>query len=309
MKLKSILYLSILFVLLVNACSAPIARGRVVYGPNGAIRSGSGNSYCTEPSKRYTKSTRAVLDAEIDSLNSMPVSSLEVAVERGVTRLSDYSSSGLDLDLVLYRICEMSINRGLSNESTERLITRAIDSWAPNDRSDANGIQSKLSEGRPRLAMFANQIHTERYSAIDTVHDIKLSLYLYNVGDRVSDSVYYDGIVVFSNNEYLNFETLRNFSLGKDLKPNGLSRTSRLKIMSEGISMPQWDKIKRAYIVLNTRYKDSALDTLYNQQFTFRYSSTLSEDIGKYKDKVSPEVINLLNTYFDLHSLDRYTIK
>jgi hypothetical protein len=126
--------------------------GKVKYGKDGVIESGTSKTKCTPPTKRYTKSIDAVVKGSIDSLLKFPKGNLEVGVKNTVTRLSDYSSEGLDIDLILFRVCEMANNRGLSASQTETLMRRAIDAWGQNKATSSinvtnNGVNNGLMAG------------------------------------------------------------------------------------------------------------------------------------------------------------------
>jgi len=66
----------------------------------------------------------------IDSLALLPATSIEASLSQTVTRLSDYSSDGLDIDLILFRLCEISINKGFTKNQTDSLFQNAIDAWS-----------------------------------------------------------------------------------------------------------------------------------------------------------------------------------
>jgi hypothetical protein len=85
---------------------------------------------CTHPQKTYTKAIEAKVKKGMDSLSVFSKSSLELAVTQTVTKLSEYSSDGLDLDLILFRLCEISINKGLTAAETESFLKIATDAWA-----------------------------------------------------------------------------------------------------------------------------------------------------------------------------------
>lgn len=55
------------------------------------------------------------------------------------------SQKGLDLDLLLFRICEISINRGFTNEQTSQLINRVIDLWN-REQGDKNLLKRRGSD-------------------------------------------------------------------------------------------------------------------------------------------------------------------
>ena len=104
-------------------------RGVVKYGEGGAVIEGTGRAKCEKPNKRYAKELDASVKAEVDELNNVPSAELDAKLKTTVVKLSDYTSEGLDRDLLLYRICEMSINRGLTNQQTTDLINNAMGIW------------------------------------------------------------------------------------------------------------------------------------------------------------------------------------
>ena len=103
--------------------------GTANYGKDGAIESGTAKTKCSYPAKRYTKDLDAKVKASIDSLAGLPQASIDMAVKQTVTRLSDYSTEGLDIDLILFRLCEISINKGFRSEQTNALFASALDAW------------------------------------------------------------------------------------------------------------------------------------------------------------------------------------
>lgn len=104
--------------------------GKTKYGKDGVIESGVAKTKCTYPTKRYTKSLDIKVKKGIDSLALLPSENLELGVTQTVSRLSDYSSEGLDVDLILFHLCEISINKGFSAEQTNALFKTAIDAWS-----------------------------------------------------------------------------------------------------------------------------------------------------------------------------------
>lgn len=124
------------------ACSNQGKMGKMKYGKDGAITGGSGITKCTPPSQRYAKSLDAVVKASIDSVAAFPSGSIELSLKKAVTRLSDYSSEGLDMNLILFRICEMANNRGLSANQVEILNKSAIEAWAKSKTANTNSYSN-----------------------------------------------------------------------------------------------------------------------------------------------------------------------
>lgn len=118
-----------LFLFLILTFSCTPKRGKVVFKEGGEIKEGTAKLYCDPPKKRYTKELQSKVKSEIESLSNIPASELELSLTNKVIRLADYSSVGLDKDLILFRICEMSINRGMTNEQTFKLIEQTIKTW------------------------------------------------------------------------------------------------------------------------------------------------------------------------------------
>lgn len=104
-------------------------RGNVTYGDNGIVVGGQGKLRCEKPSKRYAKEIDTSVKGEIKQLQNVPEAELDAKLKTTVVKLSDFSTQGLDRDLLLFRICEMSINRGLSTEQTTNLINNAMGVW------------------------------------------------------------------------------------------------------------------------------------------------------------------------------------
>lgn len=120
-------YLLILFLFV--ACN-PSKMGKSKIGKNGVIESGVIKPTCTHPSKRYTKAIDIKVKQDFDSLNILPFDKLNIGISQTVTRLSDYSTDGLDLDLILFRLCEISLNKGFTSEQTDVLVKTTIDAWS-----------------------------------------------------------------------------------------------------------------------------------------------------------------------------------
>lgn len=104
--------------------------GKTKYGKDGAIESGTATTRCTHPTKRYTKGLELKVKDGIDSVALLPSKNIEAGLTQTVTRLSDYSPEGLDIDLILFRLCEISINKGFTKNQTDSLFQIAIDSWS-----------------------------------------------------------------------------------------------------------------------------------------------------------------------------------
>lgn len=125
MKTNSIILLAFLALISFWSCN----RGIVDYGSNGVIIGGEGKARCEKPKKPYVKEMDLAVKAEIDELGTIPSAQLDTKLKTTVVQLTDYSTQGLDRDLLLFRICEMSINRGFTSEQTSSLIEKAMAIW------------------------------------------------------------------------------------------------------------------------------------------------------------------------------------
>jgi hypothetical protein len=104
--------------------------GKAKYGKDGVIETGTAKVKCTYPTKRYAKGLEIKVKNGIDSLALLPEKNIELGLTQTVTRLSDYSSQGLDVDLILFHLCEISVNKGFTSQQTSDLFKIALDSWA-----------------------------------------------------------------------------------------------------------------------------------------------------------------------------------
>lgn len=136
----------ILFLALILSCSHK--RGQVQYGEKGVIKTGTGTLMCTPPNKRYTSEIQAHVKAELDKL--IPDSNIELGIERKIVKLADYSQKGLDIDLILFRICEMSINRGFTNDQTNSLILKVIKLWNKEHTDNQKNV-NQIIEGQSQI--------------------------------------------------------------------------------------------------------------------------------------------------------------
>jgi hypothetical protein len=132
----------LLFTLIIASCNSSKRTGKVIYGEGGKIESGYSKIGCTPPTKRYTKDLDARVKASIDSLLPIPIKDIDLGLTQKITRLSDYTSQGLDFDLIMFRICEMANNRGFSAGRTDSLIQNAFKIWEKNKTSSLNIINN-----------------------------------------------------------------------------------------------------------------------------------------------------------------------
>lgn len=101
----------------------------------GNVKSGKYKLYCESPTlPDYGKFKGTIDDYLGKFLNDKTnySDSLKNTIAEKVAILASFSQQGLDLDLVLFRICEMSINRNLSEKQTSELIAQAVNSWNGN---------------------------------------------------------------------------------------------------------------------------------------------------------------------------------
>lgn len=134
MKYKHTLKFAIVSIILITSigCRSKSYQGKVKLGEDGKIVSGTTIQKCTPPQKRYAKNLEIKVKTKVDSLLQIPISELDLGVTQTITRLSDYTSEGLDFDLFYFRICEMANNRGLSKEQTNSLLLTLMDKWNTN---------------------------------------------------------------------------------------------------------------------------------------------------------------------------------
>lgn len=105
-------------------------QGELILGENGKIESGKINLVCSKPLvKTYTKGLELKVDAEMEQLNSIPKSKLDVELKRSVVKLAQYTSEGLDRDLVLHRVCQIANNGQYSEEGTRNLLEIALGTY------------------------------------------------------------------------------------------------------------------------------------------------------------------------------------
>lgn len=124
-------FIKILFLgstIAIGSCNSS-KMGKIIYGKDGKIESGTGSTRCTHPSKTYAKGVEFHVKNSFDSLAVVPKANIDFALSQTVTRLTDYSSDGLDLELILFQVCEISNNRGLTSPEINSLTQIATDAW------------------------------------------------------------------------------------------------------------------------------------------------------------------------------------
>jgi spore coat protein CotF len=138
---------STLFLVIFISCNTPGQMGKVQYDSNGKVASGSSKTSCPPPSKRFTKALDIKLKAGFDSLAMTPKTNLELALAQTVTRLSDYSSEGLDIQGILYWVCVMANNRGFNAEEINNLMKTAGDAWNHKGSASISVINNGVNNG------------------------------------------------------------------------------------------------------------------------------------------------------------------
>ncbi|MDY8135583.1 hypothetical protein [Aquimarina sp. 2201CG5-10] len=119
----------ILLILGVLIVSCKNTQGTVNVGEEGKIIDGKIIVKCTKPPKTYTKDLDLRINSELESLKNVPNSDVSVELKKSVVKLTQYTSQGLDRDLMFFRICEIANNRGLSQKETTDLINSAISAY------------------------------------------------------------------------------------------------------------------------------------------------------------------------------------
>ena len=111
--IKQLIFVSIIIIIVVS-CS-----GIGIQGEGGKSKGAIVLMECKAPKKRYASEIRFTLDSELKSVLNKGDAKINAELSRRIIKLTDYSQEGLDLDLLLYRICEISNNRGFTAEETK----------------------------------------------------------------------------------------------------------------------------------------------------------------------------------------------
>jgi len=154
-KQTSVILFSIIICFFLNSCAMKMQRGKIQYGNDGEIKSGEGVALCKPPDKRYSSEIHAALKTELIGLKNTSDIELEAALERKIVKLTDYSQKGLDLDLILFRICEISINRGFTNKQSSKLIENVIEAWTQAEYKNRKKTKN-ISKWKIRVYHFDN---------------------------------------------------------------------------------------------------------------------------------------------------------
>jgi len=109
-------------------------------GKNGVIESATITAKCSPPQKQYARDLDISVKASMDSLKFTPAVGFDAIFSQKVKQLREYSSKGLDIDLLTFRICEMANNRGFTSEQTYKLIEKAIELWGSSSLPVINQI-------------------------------------------------------------------------------------------------------------------------------------------------------------------------
>jgi hypothetical protein len=131
--------------------------GKVKRSEDGKIVNGITRLRCTYPSKSYSKVLDFKVKANIDSLSKVPYNKLDVAVSQTISTLSGYTSEGLDLDLFLFRLCEMANNRGLSPKQTQSLLFSAMNKWNTSEEIKKKVADLEIKENQRQQREFAEE--------------------------------------------------------------------------------------------------------------------------------------------------------
>lgn len=131
--------------------------GTVQRDKEGNIVVGTTKLRCTYPSKKYSKALDFMVKENIDSLSKIPYTNLDVAVSQTISRLSDYTSEGLDLDLFLFRLCEMANNRGLTAEQIQNLLFSAMNKWNASEEIRKKVAELELKETQRQQRELASE--------------------------------------------------------------------------------------------------------------------------------------------------------
>ena len=149
--------LTCILILTLTAC-----QGTLKLGKRGEIEKGRVLTKCTKPQKRYTKSVDAAVKGSVKAWKSITDAELSGSIKTEVIKLTDYSQEGLDLDLVLFRICQMSNNKTLNSQQSHELITLAMKTW--NNKMSINEQKTIIA-----------QLNVELISNLKTANELKLN--------------------------------------------------------------------------------------------------------------------------------------
>lgn len=138
------------------------SQGHLNLSKGGEIESGKVNLECAKPLKTYTKAVDAALKGSVAKLETTEGIDLNATVKTEVIKLTQYSQQGLDLDLLVFRMCQMTNNKALSSTQAQEIITLAMKTW--NSKMSVNEQKSVVS-----------QLKVELDSNLKTANELKLN--------------------------------------------------------------------------------------------------------------------------------------
>jgi len=151
---KLVFFQSLFLTAVLSGCRPPKS-GITHYGKDGKIKDGKSISRCSKPVKPYTKSVEVALQLNLDSSKILK-GNIEANLKEAVTKLGEYTSDGLDYDLVLWRICEISA--GLPAEQRDKLVNQVREDWKTMTilRNQKPGTQLNLNQSGGTSNFFQN---------------------------------------------------------------------------------------------------------------------------------------------------------
>ncbi|MDI9312148.1 MAG: hypothetical protein QM535_18180 [Limnohabitans sp.] len=159
--MKKFIYLIITFsTTIIVGCKS---QGTLKLTENGKIESGKVNLKCDKPQKTYTKAVDIALKGSVAKLESTEGVDLNATVKTEVVKLTQYSQQGLDLDLLIFRMCQMTNNKAISSEQAQEIITLAMKTW--NNKMSINEQKNVIS-----------QLKVELDSNLKTANELKLNI-------------------------------------------------------------------------------------------------------------------------------------
>jgi hypothetical protein len=152
-------FLVILVIQLLISCRS---QGTLDLKEDGKIAKGKVKLKCDKPQKTYTKTVDAALTGSVAKLEEIDGVNLNATLKTEVVKLADYSQQGLDLDLLIFRMCQMTNNKSMSSEQAQELITLAIKTWN-------NKMSIKEQEN------IINQLQVELSANLKSANELKLN--------------------------------------------------------------------------------------------------------------------------------------
>ena len=129
-------------------------RGTIQQGEGGKIKSGTVYPQCDEPQKTYATALDAKVKLTLIGDGKQDYNTFSAGLTDKVIRLGEHSQTGMDIDLILFRLCEISLNRGFTSEQTSSLMDKTIDAWLElsKTRAKARAVEETAQEGVIRLS-------------------------------------------------------------------------------------------------------------------------------------------------------------